>query len=166
MSCRQILFCVETNKNARTDWVYIEATIKRFYIDDRKIVYRPIFMGSKSMYRDTGLNKEIKTRIDKYPGETTVVYCIDVDDYDASPVTAKLNESIKNFCIDKNFEFVFFSRDIEDVYLSRVVNDSEKIKCAETFNRKKMIANIDEKLLSKNTIKGRGSNVLIVLNKL
>ena len=29
---RQILLCVETNKTARTDYKYIDATIKRFYI--------------------------------------------------------------------------------------------------------------------------------------
>lgn len=30
---RQVLFCVESNSKARTDYQYIESTIKRFYID-------------------------------------------------------------------------------------------------------------------------------------
>ena len=45
---RQVLLCVETNKTARTDYKYIDATIKRFYVNDRKIVYRPIFLETKT----------------------------------------------------------------------------------------------------------------------
>lgn len=33
---KQILLCVETNSRARTDYKYIDATIKRFYEDDKK----------------------------------------------------------------------------------------------------------------------------------
>lgn len=47
---RQVLLCVETNKTARTDYKYIDATIKRFYVNDRKIVYRPIFLETKTKY--------------------------------------------------------------------------------------------------------------------
>ena len=36
---RQLLFCVESNKKAHTDTVYINSTINRFYTNDRKVVY-------------------------------------------------------------------------------------------------------------------------------
>ena len=47
---RQILFCVESNNKARTDYQYIEETLKRFYKVDRKIRYRAIYLGSKTKY--------------------------------------------------------------------------------------------------------------------
>ena len=34
---RQILFCVESNNKARTDYQYIEETLKRFYKVDRRL---------------------------------------------------------------------------------------------------------------------------------
>ena len=43
---RQILLCVETNSEARTDYQYINETIHRFYVNDPKISYKE----SKSMY--------------------------------------------------------------------------------------------------------------------
>ncbi len=56
---RQILFCVESKKKARTDYQYIAETIRRFYKDDRKISYKPIFLDSKTRYKDNGKLKEI-----------------------------------------------------------------------------------------------------------
>jgi hypothetical protein len=44
---RQILLCVETNSKARTDYQYINETIHRFYVNDPKISYKPIFLESK-----------------------------------------------------------------------------------------------------------------------
>ena len=62
---RQILFCVESNNKARTDYQYIEETLKRFYKVDRKIRYRAIYLGSKTKYNAKDkvreINKNIKT---------------------------------------------------------------------------------------------------------
>ena len=64
---RQILFCVESNNKARTDYQYIEETLKRFYKVDRKIRYRAIYLGSKTKYNAKDkvreINKNIKTFI-------------------------------------------------------------------------------------------------------
>ena len=66
---RQILFCVESNNKARTDYQYIEETLKRFYKVDRKIRYRAIYLGSKTKYNAKDkvreINKNIKTFIKK-----------------------------------------------------------------------------------------------------
>ena len=79
---RQILLCVESNNKARTDYQYIESTIKRFYIDDRKIRYRAIYLGSKTKYNAKDKVREINNNIKNFPGDTTIIYFIDVDDYD------------------------------------------------------------------------------------
>ena len=63
---RQILFCVESNNKARTDYQYIEETLKRFYKVDRKIRYRAIYLGSKTKYNAKDKVREINKNIIKY----------------------------------------------------------------------------------------------------
>ena len=161
---RQILLYVETNKTARTDYKYIDATIKRFYVNDRKIVYRPIFMESKTNYNSKDVVKEINAEIKKYPGKTDVIYCVDVDEYDISPETKKLYDNIEKYCSANDYQLVFFKRDIEDVYLGHSVSDSDKVKKAEEFTRKKMINGVKEVALTTKQHKNHASNILIVLD--
>lgn len=105
---RQILLCVETNKQARTDYRYIDATIKRFYVNDRKIVYRPIFLETKTKkYNAKDKVREINAAIERYPGETSVIYFIDYDDCDRSSETQKLFEKFKIFVGQTNMSLYF-----------------------------------------------------------
>lgn len=161
---RQILLCVETNKTARTDYKYIDATIKRFYVNDRKIVYRPIFLETKTKYNAKDKVKEIKDAIKKYPGETSVIYFIDVDDYDVSSETQILYNNIKSYCESNGYELVFFKKDVEDVYLGHSVAKDEKVKKAEEFTRKKLIETVDEAKLRSEIHKQHTSNILNVLD--
>ncbi len=93
---RQILFCVESNNKARTDYQYIEETLKRFYKVDRKIRYRAIYLGSKTKYNAKDKVREINKNIKTFIGETTVIYFIDVDDYDTSYDTKKLYDDTRS----------------------------------------------------------------------
>ena len=77
---RFVVLCVESNGRSKTDYMYINATIKRFYKDDKKIVYRPIFLESKSNYNDRSKVKEINKRVKDFPGQANVIYFVDVDD--------------------------------------------------------------------------------------
>ena len=79
---------------ARTDYQYIEETLKRFYKVDRKIRYRAIYLGSKTKYNAKDKVREINKNIKTFIGETTVIYFIDVDDYDTSYDTKKLYEDV------------------------------------------------------------------------
>lgn len=101
---RQILLCVETNSKARTDYQYINETIHRFYVNDPKISYKPIFLESKSMYASPKKQKEIGKYIKAYPEDTTVIYFIDLDDYDTNYETKKLFEDIKKYCKTHAYE--------------------------------------------------------------
>ena len=107
---RQILFCVESNNKARTDYQYIEETLKRFYKVDRKIRYRAIYLGSKTKYNAKDKVREINKNIKTFIGETTVIYFIDVDDYETSYDTKKLYDDIEIYCKKHGYEFVFFIR--------------------------------------------------------
>lgn len=55
----QMIFCVETNKNANTDSIYITETINRFYEQTNKISRKFIYLGSKSKYNDKETIKQI-----------------------------------------------------------------------------------------------------------
>ena len=162
---KQILLCVETNKNSRTDYVYIESTIKKYYIDDRKIVYRPIFLDTKTKYKAKDKVREIRKKIKEFPGETVVIYFIDVDDYDVSFETQKLYNDIESYCKENAYEFVFFYRDVEDVYIGNQVSSSDKIRSAQMFKVKRGIDSVDESRLSSKTHRKHSSNILIVLDK-
>lgn len=162
---RQILLCVETNKRSRTDYKYIDAAIKRFYKDDKKIIYRPIFLESKTKYNAKDKVKEINKHIKKYPGDTTVIYFIDVDDYDINSETKKLFDEIISYCVLNRYEFVFFTNDVEDVFLGKRVRDDEKVKKADEFTRKKLIKSLPEENLRSSIRKKHCSNILNVMDK-
>lgn len=162
---KQILLCVETNKKARTDYKYIDSSIKRFYINDRKIIYRPVFMDTKTKYNAKDKVREITGAIKNYPGETHVIYFIDVDDYDVSGETKRLYDDIEKYCKDNRYDFVFFKKDVEDVYLGHQVTDDEKVKRAEEFTRKKLIDKVNESNLCSDIHRNHSSNILNVLDK-
>ncbi len=164
---RQVLFCVETNKRANTDYRYILSTIDRYYdTSDRQVSYKPIFLESKTKYKDRGKIKEINSFVKNFKGNTAVVYCIDFDDSDRNPETRQLFQSIREFCDSQGYEFVFFNRDVEDVFWGETVNDKDKVAKADQFVRKKMIDVIEESILRDETEKKRHySNLLNVLDR-
>ena len=117
------------------------------------------------MYTDNGKIKEINSLIRQFPGETTVIYCIDTDDYDTSPETKAVNDAIEKYCSDNGYELVFFCKDVEDVFIKKTVSKAEKIRSAEVFNRKSMIKDVDEKRLRHTEPARHCSNILCVLDK-
>ncbi len=162
---KQVLLCVETNKRSRTDYQYIVSTIKRFYEDDKKITYKPVFLDTKTKYNSKDKVKEINSMIKASPGETAVIYFIDADDYDVSYETKKLFDDIKAYCNNHGYDFVFFSRDVEDVYLKKQVNDNEKVKQVAKFNNKQLINDVEEARLREHEPKRHCSNILNILDK-
>ena len=161
-----ILFCVETTPQANTDYLYIKGTIKRFYEENNKIVMRPVFLKSKTRYKDRAVVNKIEGQMRNFPNEdVTVIYCIDVDDYDTSADTKKLLDEIKSYCISNRYEFVFFCRDVEDVYWGKRVNKSEKIRMAASFNEKHQINSIKESQLRRIRYIKNSSNILSILDK-
>ena len=94
-----------------------------------------------------------------------MMYFIDVDDYDISQETKKLYDEIKKYCDKNGYDFVFFDKDVEDVYLRNPVSDKEKVSKVADFKRKQLINNVDEKKLTVDSHKRHCSNILNVLDK-
>ena len=63
-----------------------------------------------------------------------------------------------------NYEFVWFCKDIEHVYIGKRIDDSQKKKEAENFKIQKLIEKVDGKNLSQKNYEAKRSNILAVLD--
>lgn len=55
-----------------------------------------------------------------------VIFCFDCDDYDVEQKDADFLKEAKKYCDDKCYEFVWFCKDVERVYLDKKVDDGLK----------------------------------------
>ena len=188
----QLLFVVETNKKCKSDLIYIKDTIGKFYLYDRSHVkLSTVYLDGKTKYKDNGKKREVEKLLKQYNNASTenksvVIYCFDYDDYDTKPDDKTFLEDVKKFCEKENkeeeqkvkkneenkqkswkvkYEFVWFCKDIERVYLGREVSDKEKKKESKKFKANNLINNVDERNLSEESYKNNSSNILTVLDK-
>ena len=160
---KQLILCVETNSNAKTDYVYINETINRFYLYNPKTRREIIYLNGKTNY-DKHEN-EIDYSKRHFRGETTVIMFIDIDNYDSDPEDIKRWKNIESYCKQMNYELVFFTKDVEDVYLGHRIKNNDKVKESIRFRAKKLIDSVDELKLRREQITPHSSNVLLVLDK-
>ncbi len=164
---RQLLFCVETDKRSKTDWVYIKSVIDKYYIIDNSISVKPVFMGGKTNYNRGKVVREIKTLIKQFSqtGSTTVLYCIDTDNWDTDHERKRELEEVRKYCTEQGYEFIWFCRDIEEVFWGHQIHNSDKIEKAKKFRSKNRVDLIPADNISKQKIKIGCSNIISVLNK-
>jgi len=168
---KQLIFCVESNSKDKSDWIYIKDTLDRYYIQDNAHVkYSVEFMNGKGNYKTTALNRKIENKIKQYTATqknnmSTVIFVVDTDDCFSNPVDKKFLEDIRSFCETKEYELVWFCKDIEQVYLNVKVPNTKKKDEAVRFRKNNLINGIDSELLENDVIKNRASNVLRVLDK-
>lgn len=63
------------------------------------------------------------------------------------------------------YDFVWFCKDVERVYLGKKVDDSQKKKEASTFKAKKLINEVDERRLAVKEYRTNTSNILDVIGR-
>jgi hypothetical protein len=162
----QIILCVEADKHAKTDAIYINDTIKWFYEVGKSTKIRFIYMNGKTNYKSRHVLSQIQKYSKEYNiGVSKVIYCVDLDLLETNPVQVKENEEIREFATKNNYEMAWFCHDIEEVYLGASVEKRIKKEMAIDFKKKELVSKVDpKKLLSKKTIKGT-SNLLLVLDK-
>jgi len=165
----QLIFCVETNKKADTDWVYIDETIKAKYKLPNQIKLSKINMETKSRFDSRKVLGEIEKQTKWYKdyayGETKVIYCIDTDAYESSYEQKKEFENVKCFCEANGYELVWFCHDVEEVFLGKKIENSQKVKEAGMFRNNRKIESINDAKLSAAEVRGKSSNILKVLDK-
>lgn len=165
----QLILVVETNEKCKSDWIYIKDTIEYFYqYNQVQTKFTPIYMGGKGRYKYK--EKEIKTAISQYKysnkeNQSKVIYFFDCDKYDTKPEDAQFLKDAKQHCDTNGYDFVWFCKDIEQVYLGESVADTQKKKAAASFKAKKAINNIDKRNLLADDYKVKTSNIMKVLDK-
>ena len=159
----QLIFCVETTKQNKSDWNYINAIIKDRYKLGTSIKLSPVYMNGKMKYRDNAVTHKVKDLKARYPGESVVIYCIDTDNWDKNEEQRKQLELITQYCEDNGYELIWFCRDIEEVFLGEQVQDKRKREESIRFLKKHMVKTIDEQKMSSNQKNHGNSNILTVL---
>ena len=166
---RQFIFVVETNKKCQSDWMYIKDTIEHFYAFDRtQVKLSVVYMDGRGNYEKK--EKDVQNLISQYKAaskknQSRVIYCFDCDEYDRKPEDADFLKNARKFCEDRGYEFVWFCKDIENVYIGERIDDSQKKKEAVNFKSRKLISRVIEKNLSQNNYKIASSNILNALDK-
>ena len=109
----QMIFCLETNKRANTDYIYIQETIDWLYQKSNQIKFSPVYMGTKTKYRSKDILKEIKQKTKEFTiGQTKVIYCIDTDEYEKNPEHANAFRDINRFCEENSYDLIWFCHDV------------------------------------------------------
>lgn len=165
----QLIFIVETNKKCKSDWIYIKDTIDYFYTyNHAQLKLSPVYMDGKGNYKSK--EKEICGLISQYAStsktnESKVIYCFDCDDYDIKKEDLQFLADAQQYCNKKGYDFVWFCKDIECVYLGKKVDDSQKKNEAAKFKQKKLIDKITAAKLSVSSYQRDTSNIMAVLGK-
>lgn len=167
----QLLFCVETNSDTNSDYIYIREAVFHLYdIDQAHTRIRAIYLNGKGNYRARRVLNDIREQTKQYAAaaennRTVVIYCIDCDRYDSNPTDAAALKTIRTFCETSGYEFAWFCRDCEHVFLGRQVEDNQKKREAEKFFAHKRILHVDSGCLKAEDYQLKHSNLCRVLDK-
>lgn len=167
----QLIFVVETNKKSKSDWIYVKDTVDYFYKYERtEVKFSPIYMEGRGKYNSPKKQREIEQKISQYSvtsenNYSKVIYCFDCDKQDSKEDDRKFLEKAKKYCKEHKYEFVWFCKDVEDVYLGKQVDRSEKTKEAVRFKKNNLIKKVDSKNLVAQTYKAKTSNIMKVLDR-
>lgn len=162
----QMIFCLETNKRANTDYIYIKETLEFLYQKNNQIKISPVYMDGKSKYQSKSVLREIHKREKAFiTGETKVIYCIDTDEYDRNTEHANEFMAIQNFCEKNGYDFIWFCHDVEEVFQGKKIPDSQKVQEAGAYRDKKKIMEMSLERLAETTIRSCTSNLLCVLDQ-
>ena len=159
-----VVFCVETDKEAQTDTKYIDKTIRQFFVIDNNIKIAYVYMNGKGNYDNRAVKSQIKRQYSGDFDDKHVVYCIDIDNM-ADAEVIEQNNQIKAYCNSLGYEFVWFCRDVEEVYLHKRVDKSEKVTEAKKFSRLSNLGKATESSLTANNMTQYKSNLISVLDR-
>ena len=168
----QLIFCVETNQKSDTDFIYIKNAVDRFYdYKNGNIQLTPVYLGGKGKYSSSGITRQINKKINQFKaasshGESYVFFCFDCDRYDSNSADQQFLLDAEKYCLSNPiYHFVWFCRDIEDVFLGHQINNNLKVTEAERFAAKKLIEQVHIDRLTAKQYKLHHSNICLVLNR-
>lgn len=105
----QMIICLETNKRADTDGIYIAEVIEHWYQKNNKVKLSRVYMNSKSRYNSKDVRREIDKKSKEFIlGETRVIYCIDTDQYEKNADHAKELDDIVEYSKENDYDLVWY----------------------------------------------------------
>ena len=158
-----LVLCVETDNKADTDPKYIDKAIRSFYVVNNDIRITYIRMDGKGNYKKKSIVKQIREQLSGDFDETCVAYCIDIDNLADSDILEQ-NKNIKEYCDKLNYKYIWFCRDIEEVFLHKRIPKSEKKRESIKFSHLSNLDKAKEASLSSKTETPFKSNLLCVLD--
>lgn len=167
----QLIFCIETNQQSDTDFIYINEVIKEFYKLDPHIKISPVYMDGKGNFNTSKIERKILKLKKEYAAAksestTYILYCLDCDKYDSNPEDRAFLKNAKQYCASKDDRrFVWFCRDVEDVFLGKQADKKKKRIEAVRFQTRKQIKSFDTALLSGSEFRPHYSNLCLVLDE-
>ena len=139
-----------------------------YQYDQTQVKLSPVYMDGKGNYKNK--EKEISSLISQYAAgnkinQSQVIFCFDCDDYDSKPEDAEFLVNARRYCDQKGYDFIWFCKDIECVYLGKKVDDSQKKNESAMFKVKKLINTVEERKLLVNNYRANTSNILNVMDR-
>lgn len=163
----QMILCLETNKKANTDYIYIKETIDFLYQKNNQIKISPLYMSTKTKYKSGDIIREIAKKKKGFAaiGQTKVIYCIDTDEFEKNVEHANAFQDIRQYCEAEGYELIWFCHDVEEVFQGKKNSDSQKVREAGAFRNKKMIMEIPPERLKEKVVKPHTSNIVNILDQ-
>lgn len=162
----QIIFVFETKNSNGSDYLYYKAIMDRFYKErGTGIKIQQVFMNGKGNYEK--INKSIITYMNRYQGQTKVVYFLDVDCNNINNNYQEFNAKIIKYCEENEYEIVWFNKTIEEVLIGNIITRNKTEKAKDFFLKNKISQIEISKLNISNykQLKNKESNVLTILDK-
>ncbi len=160
---RLLLVCVETNSKSKTDVFYINKFLKTVYVIDNETKIDYVYMDGKHKYKDNSVLDSIKKKSKDF-SDKHIIYCIDTDDIFTDPKHIALNEEISQYCSVNYYDLVWFCRNVEEVFLGKIIIDKDKVKEAKRFGSLKEIDNSIIKSLDATVQTKRKSNLMAIFD--
>ena len=167
----QLIFCVEADSSCKSDFMYIKKAIYNFYdVDQANARITSVYMGGRGNYTSPKVKRDISKWIKNYAagnkkGLSKVIYCFDCDNYDSKPEDNSFLTRAEKYCRDNGYEYVWFFRDVEHVFLGKQIDASLKKEKAVSFARNSLIKDVNIQNLKCSTYKNKRSNLCVVLDK-
>lgn len=167
MISKQLIIVTETNQKSQSDYMYINRFLEYFFLIDENVRIVPIFLNGKSNYDSRKIERKIEKLKKEFSyGDSFVVYCYDTDNYEIDARDRDFDQRINKYCDEKGYYLVHFSKDIEEVFLERSINNTSKTKEAIKFLRSRKIGSLDLSKFKSNNKRRYYSNLYLVFSQL
>ena len=159
-----LFIIVESDKKSKTDSIYINVIIEKFfkkYTSLVKIEY--IYASGKGNLISSKIINRIKTKSREF-NKCELLFVYDTDEYSTNQNDIKINNSITEYARKNNYNVAWFCKDIENVLLNKSIDNNKKLEEAKNFIRNKDHINININKLQASKIKQGSSNIVNILN--